>query len=69
MTPPLRLPGIPGSVPAPPDWPASCHFQDRCPLTTADCTRQPVPLVAVKADHESRCLRIDRMDQLKEGVS
>jgi peptide/nickel transport system permease protein len=66
---PLRLPGIAGSVPAPADWPISCHFQARCQLVTADCTRRPIPLVEVTADHQSRCLHVDLILHLKEGVS
>ena len=39
---PQRLPAIPGTVPAPPDWPSGCRFAARCPLATGAC-RQPVP--------------------------
>jgi peptide/nickel transport system permease protein len=40
---PERLPSIPGTVPAPADWPAGCRFADRCSLATAACAR-PVPV-------------------------
>ncbi|MFJ7773034.1 dipeptide/oligopeptide/nickel ABC transporter permease/ATP-binding protein [Streptomyces sp. NPDC097107] len=59
-----RLPTIPGTVPAPADWPASCHFQDRCPLAAADCAQRPIPLAAITADHDSRCIHIDRVREL-----
>jgi peptide/nickel transport system permease protein len=39
---PARLPAIPGTVPAPPDWPPGCRFAGRCPLATDACA-QPVP--------------------------
>ena len=39
---PERLPAIPGTVPAPPDWPPGCRFASRCPLATDACA-QPVP--------------------------
>ncbi|MFZ0757744.1 MAG: dipeptide/oligopeptide/nickel ABC transporter permease/ATP-binding protein, partial [Trebonia sp.] len=39
---PERLPSIPGTVPAPPDWPAGCRFASRCSLATAECAA-PVP--------------------------
>ena len=39
---PERLPSIPGTVPAPADWPAGCRFAGRCSLATDACLR-PVP--------------------------
>jgi peptide/nickel transport system permease protein len=39
---PERLPSIPGTVPAPPDWPTGCRFASRCSLATAECAA-PVP--------------------------
>jgi peptide/nickel transport system permease protein len=41
---PERLPSIPGTVPAPADWPAGCRFAGRCALATAACA-DPVPAV------------------------
>jgi peptide/nickel transport system permease protein len=43
---PERLPSIPGTVPAPPDWPAGCRFASRCSLATAECAA-PVPATPV----------------------
>ena len=31
------LPTIPGTVPAPGDWPAGCHFHPRCGYATDAC--------------------------------
>jgi peptide/nickel transport system permease protein len=39
---PDRLPSIPGTVPAPADWPSGCRFAGRCALATAACA-DPVP--------------------------
>jgi peptide/nickel transport system permease protein len=39
---PQRLPAIPGTVPAPQDWPSGCRFASRCPRATGACAR-PVP--------------------------
>jgi peptide/nickel transport system permease protein len=39
---PRRLPAIPGTVPAPADWPSGCRFAGRCPLASDACL-QPVP--------------------------
>ncbi|WP_431878724.1 dipeptide/oligopeptide/nickel ABC transporter permease/ATP-binding protein [Amycolatopsis sacchari] len=55
-TPRTHLPGIPGSVPDPGDWPAGCHFADRCALATEECTLAPIPLLQVEPEHRTRCL-------------
>jgi oligopeptide/dipeptide ABC transporter ATP-binding protein len=60
-----RLVPIPGS---PPDLAAlgkGCPFAPRCALAAAECLEADVPLVAVGPDHWSRCLRIDRLGQLR----
>ena len=46
---PERLPSIPGTVPAPPDWPAGCRFASRCSLATAECAA-PVPATPAHGD-------------------
>jgi peptide/nickel transport system permease protein len=40
---PDRLPSIPGTVPAPADWPDGCRFAGRCSLATEECAL-PVPV-------------------------
>ncbi|MET3803220.1 peptide/nickel transport system permease protein [Nakamurella sp. UYEF19] len=63
------LVSIDGVVPAPGEWPAGCHFQDRCPLVTRQCRVGPVPLFALARDpgaagddrgeHGVRCVLVD----------
>jgi peptide/nickel transport system ATP-binding protein len=56
-----RLVPIPGS---PPDLAAlggGCPFAPRCAWVASECLAGDVPLVAVGADHWSRCLRIDQL--------
>jgi peptide/nickel transport system permease protein len=55
---PERLPSIPGTVPAPPDWPAGCRFASRCSLATAECAA-PVPATPVHgaANHGAGTVR------------
>jgi peptide/nickel transport system permease protein len=60
-----QLPAIPGSVPAPQDWPAGCHFQDRCGFVTAECRAEPVLLVDVGDGHVSRCRHIGELRRSK----
>jgi len=55
------LPTIPGTVPAPRDWPSGCRFADRCPYATAECSAGPVPLAQRQAGRLSRCLHTDRL--------
>jgi oligopeptide/dipeptide ABC transporter ATP-binding protein len=50
-----RLAVIPGSVPAPTDWPSGCRFRDRCPYAWERCEREHPPLYQIGAGHLSRC--------------
>ena len=50
-----RLQTIPGSVPAPTNWPAGCRFRDRCASAWDRCEAQHPPLYDVGAAHRSRC--------------
>jgi peptide/nickel transport system ATP-binding protein len=50
-----RLQTIPGSVPAPTDWPAGCRFRDRCASAWERCAQEHPALVDVNRDHASRC--------------
>jgi peptide/nickel transport system permease protein len=52
---PERLPSIPGTVPAPADWPAGCRFAGRCPLATDACAR-PVPATQAHGSGTVRCV-------------
>jgi len=58
------LPAIPGTVPSPINWPAGCHFGDRCPFCTPACLAGPAPLVSVAdvSPHDARCIRVGELD-------
>lgn len=57
------LQGIPGSVPAPGQWPRGCRFAARCPLALpGTCDVGPVPLTPTGAGGAARCLRLDRTE-------
>ena len=58
------LPTIPGTVPAPADWPTGCHFADRCPLAEQKCRETKIPLRDLSDSHESRCLRTNLVPTL-----
>jgi oligopeptide/dipeptide ABC transporter ATP-binding protein len=63
-----RLVPIPGS---PPDLAAlgrGCPFAPRCAWASAECLVGDVPLLAVGADHWSRCLHIDRLGTREGGA-
>jgi peptide/nickel transport system ATP-binding protein len=51
-----RLAAIPGTVPPVTALPAGCAFRPRCDLAIPAC-EAPVSLLAVGADHVSRCIR------------
>ncbi len=53
----VPMSAIPGSVPAPRDWPSGCRFADRCAFATDDCRRSPVALTTDGAGLV-RCIRI-----------
>ncbi|GGJ71294.1 dipeptide/oligopeptide/nickel ABC transporter ATP-binding protein [Streptomyces brasiliensis] len=50
------LPAIPGTVPAPGQWPIGCRFKDRCVLATGECGDGTIPLEPVGTRREARCL-------------
>jgi peptide/nickel transport system permease protein len=52
---PERLPSIPGTVPAPADWPTGCRFIGRCALATDRCAR-PVPAARAHGSGTVRCV-------------
>jgi peptide/nickel transport system permease protein len=51
-----QLPVIPGTIPAPGEWPAACHFSPRCPQATDACTGSPIPLLDTGPARRSRCV-------------
>jgi peptide/nickel transport system permease protein len=65
-----QLQSIPGTVPAPADWPHGCRFADRCPLRIDACTTRPIRLELLPAppahpdeqEHAARCIRADELD-------
>jgi peptide/nickel transport system permease protein len=59
---PERLPSIPGTVPAPADWPAGCRFAGRCSLATDACA-QPVPATRAHGSGTVRCVHPLRSPQ------
>jgi oligopeptide/dipeptide ABC transporter ATP-binding protein len=50
-----RLRTIPGTVPAPEQWPPGCRFTPRCPIARPECALHPPPLLAVEPDRLVRC--------------
>jgi peptide/nickel transport system permease protein len=53
------LPTIPGTVPAPGEWPEGCHFHPRCAYATAACQAQAIPLEHPADDRETRCIHYE----------
>jgi peptide/nickel transport system ATP-binding protein len=50
-----RLNVIPGTVPAPTEWPTGCRFRERCPYSWDLCEREHPPLYQIGSGHISRC--------------
>ena len=50
-----RLNVIPGTVPAPTEWPAGCRFRERCPYSWDRCGSEHPPLYQIGTAHVSRC--------------
>ena len=50
-----RLATIPGTVPAPTNWPKGCRFRDRCPYSWERCESEHPPLYQIGGGHTSRC--------------
>jgi oligopeptide/dipeptide ABC transporter ATP-binding protein len=50
-----RLNVIPGTVPAPTEWPAGCRFRERCPYSWDLCESEHPPLYQIGTGHVSRC--------------
>jgi peptide/nickel transport system permease protein len=60
-----ELPTIRGAVPAPSEWPDGCHFQERCPLATAECAK-PIPLLADGPERAVRCIHSMSLGRAEE---
>ncbi|MFF1877090.1 dipeptide/oligopeptide/nickel ABC transporter permease/ATP-binding protein [Leifsonia sp. NPDC058230] len=58
-----ELPSIAGTVPAPADWPRGCRFAPRCPLATAACREEAIPMVDSGDGRLSRCIRVEELVQ------
>jgi oligopeptide/dipeptide ABC transporter ATP-binding protein len=50
-----RLNVIPGTVPAPTEWPTGCRFRERCPYSWELCEKEHPPLYQIGTGHVSRC--------------
>ena len=54
-----RLDTIEGTVPSLLDLPDGCKFAPRCVYRIEECTKGEIPLIAIKAERASRCIRYD----------
>jgi oligopeptide/dipeptide ABC transporter ATP-binding protein len=64
-----RLRAIPGAPPDLEQVPPGCWFAPRCVLAADACTERPVGLVETSSGHWSRCVRIERVDELRPGLA
>ncbi len=56
-----RLPTIPGTVPAPFEWPRGCRFAARCGEALTKCEQAAIPLTRPLPQREIRCLRAEEI--------
>jgi peptide/nickel transport system permease protein len=56
-----RLPTIPGTVPAPFEWPSGCRFAARCAESQPQCESAPIPLTVPLPGRQVRCLRAEEL--------
>ena len=56
-----QIPTIPGTVPPPGQWPAGCHFADRCADKVSLCAAQPIPLMEPDGSGVARCIRLGEL--------
>jgi peptide/nickel transport system ATP-binding protein len=64
-----RLAVIPGTVPAPTEWPDGCRFRDRCPYAWERCAAEHPPLYQIGAAHWSRCHLADEPQRRQPSTS
>jgi oligopeptide/dipeptide ABC transporter ATP-binding protein len=53
----VRLPVIPGTLPAPSRLPQGCRFHPRCPMAIDPCRALPPDMSEIAAFRHSRCIR------------
>lgn len=56
-----RLEAIPGQVPSPFNYPAGCHFRDRCPHAFDKCAQEVPPLMDLGGSHRAACWIADKL--------
>lgn len=56
-----RLEAIPGQVPSPFNYPAGCHFRDRCPHAFDRCAQEVPPLMNLGDSHRAACWIADKL--------
>ena len=64
-----RLRAIPGAPPDPERLPPGCAFAPRCELAVDACIAAPVAFSQTSPGHRSRCLRIDRLDDMRRSLA
>jgi oligopeptide/dipeptide ABC transporter ATP-binding protein len=64
-----RLRAIPGTPPDPGRLPPGCAFAPRCVLAIDACSAAPIELSQTAPGHWSRCIRTDRLDELRRGLA
>jgi oligopeptide/dipeptide ABC transporter ATP-binding protein len=57
---------IPGTVPAPTDWPPGCRFHDRCPYAWDACVERQPELLQAGDAQRGRCWLLDRPERRAE---
>jgi peptide/nickel transport system ATP-binding protein/oligopeptide transport system ATP-binding protein len=57
-----RLKTIPGTLPNPAAMPLGCRFEPRCAYRIDACAAAVPPLLSVRAEHESACIRQGELD-------
>jgi len=63
-----KLATIDGSVPAPTNYPAGCHFCTRCTFAIDKCWNEQPPLFEIEPGHTSACWRTAEIDKFKEQL-
>jgi len=64
-----RLRAIPGAPPDLERLPPGCAFASRCELAVDACRAAPIALSQTSPGHWSRCIRIDRLDEMRRSLA